>query len=94
MKLKNPNRCCRDDERQALARSGSDEDELGLVQPARLELALLDPQVARELGIVAANLLDEALCVLAPDERLEASPSGWSGEERRSMITSTITRRA
>ena len=26
---------------------------------ARLELALLDPQVARELGIVAAHLLDE-----------------------------------
>ena len=39
-----------------------------LVQPAPLQLALLDPQVAREVGIVAANLLDEPLCVLAPDE--------------------------
>jgi hypothetical protein len=31
-----------------------------VVQPARLEFPLLDPQVARTLGIVAANLLDEA----------------------------------
>ncbi len=37
-----------------------------LVQPARLELALLDPQVARELGIVAAHLLEL--------HRTEASP--------------------
>jgi hypothetical protein len=35
------------------------------VQPARLELPLLDLQVARELGIVATNLLDESLGVLA-----------------------------
>jgi len=28
---------------------------------ARLELSLLDPQVARELGILAPNLLDEAV---------------------------------
>jgi hypothetical protein len=28
---------------------------------ARLELALLDPQVARKVGIVAAHLLDELL---------------------------------
>ena len=33
--------------------------------------ALLDPQVARELGIVAAHHLDEALGVLAADERLD-----------------------
>ncbi len=42
-----------------------------LVPPARLELALLDPQVARELGIVDPNLLDEALGVLAADERVD-----------------------
>ena len=34
-------------------------------------LPLLDPQVAREFGIVAANLLGEALSALAPDEHLE-----------------------
>jgi hypothetical protein len=32
---------------------------------------LLDPQVAREFEIVAAHLLDEALRVLAPDDRLD-----------------------
>ena len=32
--------------------------------PARLELALLDPQVPRTVEIVAANLLDDALVVL------------------------------
>src|SRR4249919_2176860 len=42
----------------------------GLVQPARLQLALLDPQVACELGIVAAHLLDEAFGVLAADEHV------------------------
>ena len=36
----------------------------GRVQPARLELALLDPQVARELGIVAPHVLDETLAAL------------------------------
>jgi hypothetical protein len=35
-----------------------------LVPPARLELALLDPQVACKLWIIAANVLDEALGVL------------------------------
>jgi hypothetical protein len=42
-----------------------------LFQPARLELRLLDPQVARELGIIAADLLDAALDFLAADERLD-----------------------
>jgi hypothetical protein len=32
---------------------------------------LLDPQVARELRLVASYLLDEALGILAPDERLD-----------------------
>jgi hypothetical protein len=40
------------------------------VRPARLQLPLLDPQVARELGIVPAHLLDETLRVLAADEGL------------------------
>ena len=42
-----------------------------LVQPARLKLALLDPQLRRDPRIVAAHLLDEPLRVLAPDEHLE-----------------------
>jgi hypothetical protein len=33
----------------------------------------LGPQVAREFGIVAAHLLDEALGVLAANERLWTS---------------------
>jgi hypothetical protein len=44
---------------------------LDLVQPARLELALVDPQVRRELGIVATHLIDETLGVLAAAERLD-----------------------
>ena len=43
-----------------------------VVGPALFTVArlnpLLDPQVARELRLIAANLLDEALGVLAPDE--------------------------
>jgi hypothetical protein len=49
-------------------------------RPARLELALLDPQVARDLGIVAANLLDEALGVLATGEHLELDAERGAGE--------------
>jgi hypothetical protein len=37
---------------------------------ARLELALLDPQVAREVQIVGAHPNDDALGVLTPDEDL------------------------
>ncbi len=37
----------------------------------RLWLSLLDPQPRRDLGIVAANLLDEPLGVLAADEHLK-----------------------
>jgi hypothetical protein len=32
-----------------------------LGEPARIQLALLDPRVAREFGIVAASLLDEVV---------------------------------
>jgi hypothetical protein len=52
------------------------------VQPARLELPLLDPQVARELGIVASNLLDESLGVATgrklepPDVSTGGTPTG------------------
>jgi Domain of unknown function (DUF1918) len=42
-----------------------------LVHPARVQLALLDPQLRCHLGIVASNLLDEALRVLAADEGLD-----------------------
>jgi len=38
------------------------------VQPARIQLALLDPELRRDLGIVTAHLLDEPLGVLAADE--------------------------
>jgi hypothetical protein len=38
---------------------------------ARLKLAVLDPQVAREFGIIAAHLFDEALSVVAADEHFE-----------------------
>jgi hypothetical protein len=38
-----------------------------------LGYALPDPQVARELGIVASHLFDDALGVLASDERLDVS---------------------
>ncbi len=41
------------------------------VQPAHLQIPLADPQVARELRIIAANLLDEVLGVLAPNEGLD-----------------------
>ena len=43
-------------------------------QPACLSFSLLDPYVARELGIVAAHLLDEPLDVLASDKRLKRIP--------------------
>jgi hypothetical protein len=36
-----------------------------------MELPLVDLQVARELAIVAANFRDEALGILATDERLD-----------------------
>jgi hypothetical protein len=55
-----------------------------LVQPARLQLALFDPQVAGELGIAPhCTFLDEPLSVLVPDERRNGSPSGKSGKRRR-----------
>ena len=41
------------------------------VQPARLELALLDPQVPRQLWVVSAHFCDKTLGVLATNERLD-----------------------
>jgi len=65
------------------------------VQPVRLQFALLDPQVARELGIVAANLLDEALGVpqrmnvsTASPRRL-ASRGSWPRATRASIGQAT-----
>jgi hypothetical protein len=52
-------------------RSADAKVDRGLVVPANVELALLDPQILRHLWIVAANLLDEAVGVLATDEQLE-----------------------
>ena len=54
---------------------------LGVVQPARLELLLLDPQLRRHLGLVAPHLLDEPLGVLAPDEHLELDAEREVGRE-------------
>jgi hypothetical protein len=48
----------------------------------RFALPLLDPQVGRELGIIAANLLDEALGVFAADEHLERVARREVGRER------------
>ena len=45
--------------------------DLRLVQPAHRALALLDPRVAREVGIIAAYLLDVARRVLAADENID-----------------------
>jgi hypothetical protein len=42
-----------------------------LVQPARLELALLDPQVGSKVRIIAANRLDEVLCMLSMDKGVD-----------------------
>jgi len=49
------------------------------VQPTdAFELSLLDPKVGGDPGVVAANLLDEPLGILAADERLDRAPSGGS----------------
>jgi len=55
---------------------GRDSCKLRLVQPSHLQLPLLDPQVARELGVVAANLLDEPLSVLTADEDVDPVTEG------------------
>ena len=60
--------------------------QLALVQPATLQLALLDPQVAREVAIAAAYLLDEALGIFTSDEHLDGVAERVIGDERRSMI--------
>ena len=44
---------------------------MSLVPPSRLKLALLNTKVRRELGIVTPYLLDEALGIVASDERLD-----------------------
>ena len=52
-----------------------------LVQPARLELSLLDPQLPRKLWLVAAYLLDELPGVPAPDEHPELDAKREVGRE-------------
>jgi hypothetical protein len=67
-----------------------------LVQPARLELPLLDPQVAGELGLVVSHLLDEPLRVLAADERLDgvAERGRPNAKTRPSVLPRTRAREA
>ena len=60
-----------------------------LAQPARLQLPLLDPQVARELRLVAAHLLDEALGVRSPDE---PSPRRRRADARGSFCRRRMTK--
>jgi hypothetical protein len=51
------------------------------VQPARLKLLLFDPELLRDLRIVAAHLRHESLGVLAPDEHLELDAEREVGRE-------------
>jgi hypothetical protein len=53
--------------------------------PPRLQLALLDAQVAFKLWVVAANLLDEALCVLAGARTLKAEIAPRLGGRRGNL---------
>ena len=57
-----------------------------LVQPARVKLPLFDPELRRDLGIVAAHLFDEPLGVLASDEHLERIAER---EDRREASSTT-----
>ena len=54
-----------------------------LVQPARLQLALLDPQVRRKLRVVAVDLLDEAFGIFTHKTSME-SPGGLVAESESS----------
>jgi hypothetical protein len=54
------------------------------VRFASLELPLLDLELGCQLGFVAAHFLDEALRVLAADERLELDTERESGERASS----------
>ena len=49
--------------------------------PARFKLALLDPKVLREVGSIAAHLLDETLGVDAADEDLKLDAEWEVGRE-------------
>ena len=50
-----------------------------LVETARSKLPLDDPQVPRELSLVLANVAQEPLGVLAPDEHFDGIPE-WMVE--------------
>lgn len=60
-----------------------------LVPPARLELPLLDTQALREIGLVAPDLLDEALGVLAAHVDSSTSPRGKVGDSASSTTAYT-----
>jgi len=63
------------------------------VPVARLEFALLDPELRRHLGIVAAHLLDEALGV--PGQPLTPPTRNYRGaRERRGRAASRTPSRA
>ena len=53
---------------------------------ARLELALLDPELRRDLGLVAANFLDEALGV---SRRMNVSIDQRGSENGKDLVRST-----
>ena len=55
-----------------------------LVEPARLELPLLDPELRRDLGIVSAHLRDEPLGFSRRMNTSSSTPSGKSGERASS----------
>ena len=54
---------------------------VSLVQPARLEFPLLDPQSRRHLGLVTPHLFDEALGVLAAEKHLKRVAQREVGRE-------------
>jgi len=62
------------------------------VQPARLKLALLDPQLRREVGVVATSLLDEALRVLTQAEDLEGVHRRTLGRESGGYLGAVLPR--
>jgi hypothetical protein len=78
-------------EEAARARKDGARPSLHLVQPARLELPLLDPQVARELGIVAMDLFDETLGILAAQEDVDRLAERVLGDRLSSTTACTIT---
>ena len=59
----------------------------------RLEVPLLDPELRSDLGIIAANLLDEPLGVLASDEGVACGPRPLTGDSGRRRVGTSRTKR-